>query len=379
MSISDKHPHDPTLDNIEYDYLPSLDQFLNDAFLFSINQVKSQPKIDFINRFNHFTSSLHCLENLQFLVSIYHYEFSYNRIFNTAPQLNPNRNSVVTVESIDTLDNLPINYFASTIDDIDASGENCWTEFMERQLEDDNDDEDDQDMDSYSSATTTLCSQWQYLVDNFICPTSKYQVNLSNSTCKQLLSIKEKYPSPLVLVAAKKEVMQLLEENAFHRFIKEYKSYNQVPCEDCNCGMQSQPEAHTEECPREVQPLYPESQAVKKPFLKKSPTLNPFKFSRPSSPLSINSASITPTNSTPQSHNSVLNRKKTKSYSLLASGNTSPSHSGTSLSNLLSHLKFNKSSNSSSNTSIANSLNTSHNTSPIDDGKKFKFSDKNSV
>lgn len=391
-----KHNSDSSLE-----YLPSIDDFLNDAFSYSMNELENPSKKDFIDQFHDYISSLHCSESLQFLMAVFHYEYNYNRIYNTSPKLNPRRNSIGTVHSITTNDNFPTNYFASTIDDLDSElneDRDCWAALMEKQISQSSQSEDDSDDDQCSITDSfhgPLSNQWQALLERFIAPNSKYQVNLSNCTTKALLSIKEKHPDPSVLLPAKKEIYQLLNENVFMKFIKQYKlCKKQEACDSCDCGLKDDLENLTlKEMCNAVPNVQPKENAspvdTKKSFFKKSPMVSPFKFSRPSSPLSINSLSprLTPTGSASQSFNiptsaQSLNKKKTKSYSLLSSSESKmSSHQSSSISTLLGHLKLGtKSSSSNSPRSSQNSsLVNSYASSPTTEDKRFKLNKRHKV
>ncbi|ODV96365.1 hypothetical protein PACTADRAFT_16503 [Pachysolen tannophilus NRRL Y-2460] len=71
-----------------------------------------------------------------------------------------------------------------------------------------------------------LKNQWNLIIDNYIKENSPFQINLTNNIYKQVLIRSNNprilYHSPEILVDAKNFVLQLLRENVYANFIKEY-------------------------------------------------------------------------------------------------------------------------------------------------------------
>lgn len=330
-------------------YLPNIEEFLTDAFLYSINELKDEKKIQFVNNFTKYITSMHCLENLQFLMLIYHYEVTYNKIFRASNgTLNPRKNSVMTITS-DSIDDLPQNYFVSTIDDEIYNGD-CWDGLRDKLIDDNSDEEELEELEdevaslnSHGSNVsvsdlTNLNNQWTEILNNFILPHSHRQINLSDCTYKQIIKSKTSHPDPIILLNARDEIVQLMNENVYHKFLNKYKS-NALPCSDCKCSRQreiieeSRMDSRLGSSAASSRSSTP-SPTSKGILFKKSPPFLPFKFSRPSSPISISSSIASPsssTNSTPTTP-SHLHKKKMKS-SMISSTNGS-------LSSLFSHLRI---------------------------------------
>ncbi|KAI5963332.1 uncharacterized protein KGF55_003124 [Candida pseudojiufengensis] len=58
--------------------IPSLDDLVNDCFLLSIDKLDEDNRINICNQFHEFLIKQHCQENLEFLIDIYRYEYTYN-------------------------------------------------------------------------------------------------------------------------------------------------------------------------------------------------------------------------------------------------------------------------------------------------------------
>lgn len=328
-------------------YLPNIEEFLNDVFLYSINELKEEYKILFVCNFTKYITSMHCLENLQFLMLIYHYEVTYNKVFGCSNgSLNPRKNSVMTITS-DSVDALPQNYFVSTIDDEIYNGD-CWDGLRDKQIESDSDLEDSEDLEAEVCSLnsrgsnvsvndlTILNNQWSEILNNFILPHSLHQINLSDNNYKEIAQNKSNHPDPVILLGARDEIVQLLNENVYHKFLNKYKN-NSLPCSDCKCGRQKelieQSRLHGSSISSSSRSSSPSPTATKGGFFKKSPPIMPFKFSRPSSPISISSPLLSPTSSTNSTPTTPGQISKKKMKSVISSSNGS-------LSSLFSHLRI---------------------------------------
>ncbi|CAH6718305.1 hypothetical protein CLIB1444_01S03796 [[Candida] jaroonii] len=232
---------------------PSIEEFLNDCFLHSMNELNNLNRIQLIKDFEKYIVSLHSQENLKFLISIYNYEHYYNKIFKSINKLNTTssmrKTSVSTLLSSKNSDyNDTSNYFASTIDDLKVENEEYWESFKMNNVSDDDiesvDDISDSDINSINSIINIddqilLTKKWNTILNNFIHHDSKYQINLSGNCLNELLHQKNSFPDPSVLLKAKEEILQLLNENAYHPFIKKIKSCKDTTkveiCTNCHC------------------------------------------------------------------------------------------------------------------------------------------------
>lgn len=233
---------------------PSIEVFLNDCFLHSMNELNNLNRVQLIKDFEKYIISLHSQENLKFLISIYNYEYYYNKIFKSINKLNTTNSmrkaSVSTLLSSKHSDyNDTSNYFASTIEDLKVETDDHWESFKMNNVSDDEDiasvDEvSDSDINSINSIVNIddqilLTKKWNNILNNFIHHDSKYQINLSGGCLNELLHQRNSFPDPVVLLKAKEEILQLLNENAYHPFIKKIKSCresNKVEaCNGCNC------------------------------------------------------------------------------------------------------------------------------------------------
>lgn len=249
--------------------IPSLDELLNDCFVYSVQELDDYNKVDMIKSFKTFVKSLHCEENLKFLISIYNYEFLFNTIFHQKPVLNKRKNSIRSLDTFNSFksnDNFPSNYFASTIDDIPINSIDCtfgcsdnyWDNLRDKCLDDDDDDDVDSDIGLVSRTVTAssnvssgneessnpqvLINYWNFIINSFILPNSKFQVNLSSKASKCILDevpiVNDSHlPNPSLFLKSKQEIIQLLSDNIYQPFILKYKQCQSLPCNDCSCGI----------------------------------------------------------------------------------------------------------------------------------------------
>lgn len=327
----------------EVSKFPTIDELLNDCFLFSINELEDSAKVELVKNFKTFIKSLHCIENLNFLISIYNYEFIFNKLFHEKPVLNNRKNSIHslnTLNSFKSVENFPTNYFASTIDDItsfDPPNSNYWDDWRDKQLSLEMDLDSDvvskaSDLSKASSSPNSdentfqdpqvLVNYLQFIIASFILPDSKYQINLSNSVSRSILDVVDAFhanqhlPNPSVFLKAKLEILQLLNDNVYYPFIKKTRECEKLPCESCDCGLGKSPESATSQNsirykePRPPAPSVLPASAPPGPIHPATDSSNgshdsnsskkffpgslKFKKSRPSSPVSVSSMGSRP-------------------------------------------------------------------------------------
>lgn len=247
-----------------------LEALLNDCFRAALNKSALSPeRMDYVDKFHKYLLDLHCHENLAFIIDIYCYEYFYDKLAPDAPLSDSRMSSSFLNSSLETfIENLPYPTTAMSrrirkssfksqsisslpsgepfdleIDDIPESSRNAWDSFGRAQMGDVGSDSDSSsDLDSPSSSTldleTLVADQWRHIVTSYIDEHLPCQINLCNKTARLLRNqtvFKEHLPSPLVLMKAKDEVIRLIDENAYHSFVKS----NRCSRATCACSIAS--------------------------------------------------------------------------------------------------------------------------------------------
>lgn len=255
--------------------LPALlDELLDDCFQYSIDpKCLCETRARYVQNFHRFLTERHTHENLAFVIEIFRYEYFFDKIY-------PEN---VTVQKARSASNTPSHYSSSFLnqslehfidslpyptssmqrkihkvgtsdsdlsisgfllsdqlgfdfDDIPPSSSNAWDA-----LKDQNVSSDEEESMSRSSLTLSpldseglLTDQWNHVVREFILENSPQQVNLSSKTVVEIMaedSIQGLAHNPIVLIKAKLEVIQLLEENAYRLFLRSQKAeFNMCEC-----------------------------------------------------------------------------------------------------------------------------------------------------
>ncbi|PVH16462.1 uncharacterized protein CXQ87_004753 [Candidozyma duobushaemuli] len=243
----------------------SLDELLDDCFQLSIGQNHSlcDSRIRYASSFDKYLTSLHCHENLAFLMEIFKYEYFYGKIFpenlsQSRCQVGQTSSSAATSSSFlnrslpSAIDTLPFptkqmrrksrrsstRSTASSISELPSEGsgfdfgfdehlptENVWDKLKDQHV-DSTDSEPESDLDSEIDSNTLLLDQWDYIMATFVRRDSPQQLNLANSTVKELLEkdTQDVIHNPAVLLEARQEIIQLLRENVYGSFLSQQKS-----------------------------------------------------------------------------------------------------------------------------------------------------------
>lgn len=243
----------------------SLDELLDDCFQLSIGQNHSlcDTRIRYASSFDKYLTSLHCHENLAFLMEIFKYEYFYDKIFpenlsQSRCQVGQTSPSAVTSSSFlnrslpSAIDTLPFptkqmrkksrrsstRSTASLISELPSEGsvfdfgfdevlptENVWDKLKDQHV-DSTDLEPELDLDSEIDSNTLLLDQWAYIIATFVRKDSPQQLNLANLTVKELLEkdTQDVIHNPAVLLEARQEIIQLLRENVYGLFLSQQKS-----------------------------------------------------------------------------------------------------------------------------------------------------------
>ncbi|CAK7892586.1 hypothetical protein CAAN1_01S10748 [[Candida] anglica] len=237
-------------------------------------------------QFARYVTSLHCEENLRFLIEIFKYEYLYDLIHPNNDNIRLNTPSpklaylsVSSSRSIDrlansskytkkitrshslqkttsgssanTVDHEPTSVFVSSIDDMGEPNlykeatTNVWDDLMEKEIgaiSDESSLEEELIIDtSHISDETTLklnrelMAQWDHIVQHYIDEDAQEQINISNKAYREILSEdlgpKGVIHNPITLLRAKNEVLRLIKENAYTRFVKLIQ--NEEPSNRC--------------------------------------------------------------------------------------------------------------------------------------------------
>lgn len=240
------------------DGLPQLlEELLNDCFQHSIERDSLPTKrLACVEKFHRYVEELHCQENLSFIIEICRYRYFFEKLFPDHEKLHavkPLSSSYVN-QSLDRLIlELPVptarqlhpksvsraqsrtsSSFSSGVPPFDLELEdalcdkqNAW-ELLSDQYVRDSDSESEVDLDELDDGGL-VTRQWRYILDNFIYDKSPSQVNLTNQTFRSIVeyaALKEEINSPLILMDAYCEVVELIHENVYDTFLTKLKSWS---------------------------------------------------------------------------------------------------------------------------------------------------------
>lgn len=238
--------------------IPQLEDLLDDCFKHSINQPIDPLAKDIVIHFTKFVNNLHTEENLAFLIEIFKYEYYYDKIFpHNIDSLKLRSSSPVHYSnsflnrSLDqSIDSLPYptasklspkpkdDSSAVFMDDIEVTAnlQEVWDNLRDSNLSDSSD--------HRKSITSTisesivgeeisqqdrelLADQWNRIINSYIQNDAPDQINISNKSSREILGEHQhnlgNTHNPIVLVNAKNEILQLIKENAYVPFTKNYK------------------------------------------------------------------------------------------------------------------------------------------------------------
>lgn len=243
----------------------TLEELLDDCFQVSIGQDQSfcSARAQYAASFDKHLTSLHCHENLAFLMEIFKYEYFYDKVFpenlrearsrvDLGSPLVAMSSSFLNQSLLSAIDTLPFptkqmckksrryssrsraslisvtpsepNVFDFGFEDSITSG-NVWDKLKESHV-DSSDLEPELDLESEYDNNTLLADQWAYIMKTFVQEDSPQQLNLANLTVKDLLEkdSQDVIHNPAVLFDARQEIIQLLRENAYGSFVAMHKS-----------------------------------------------------------------------------------------------------------------------------------------------------------
>lgn len=247
-------------------HLPALlDELLDDCFQYSVDpKCLCDTRARFVQGFHRFLTERHTHENLEFVIEIFRYEYFFDKIHPENVELQKVRSASRTHKQFSSsflnqslehfIDSLPYptsamrkvhkirtsdselslsgflqsDQFGFEFDDFNPHSSNAWQNFKDQNVS-----SDDSSRGSLSLSPLDpeglLNDQWDYIVKEFISINSPQQVNLNSKTVKEILAedaISGIHHNPIVLIKAKLEVIQLLEENAYAAFLRSQKTEN---------------------------------------------------------------------------------------------------------------------------------------------------------
>lgn len=245
--------------------LPSLlDELLDDCFQYSVDAKSvSAGRGRFVQSFHRFLNERHTHENLEFVIEIFRYEYFFDKIHPENVELQKARSASRTHKHLSSsflnqslehfIDNLPYptssmrkvhkvttsdsdistsgflltDQFGFEFDDFQTNSANPWDNLKDQHVS--SDDESSQSSLGLSPLDSEglLTDQWDYIVKEFIAVNSPQEVNLNSKTVAEILAedaILGVHHNPIVLIKAKLEVIQLLEENAYTPFVRSQKT-----------------------------------------------------------------------------------------------------------------------------------------------------------
>lgn len=265
--------------------IPQLEDLLDDCFKYSINQPIEPLRKDIVIHFKRFVNNLHTEENLAFLIEIFKYEYFYDKIFPQnienlklkSPSPIHYSNSFLNRSLDQSIDNLPYPTISNKpgratpkpkddgipsvfVDDIDTSQDGkystnlheVWDNLRDLNMTDEDDSESMQRVRSMVSAVSEvessvfnddsnapnddglatpdrelLIDQWNLIINHYIQNDAPEQINISNKSSRKIMEEHKQnlnhIHNPIILVHAKNEILQLIKENAYLSFTKNYK------------------------------------------------------------------------------------------------------------------------------------------------------------
>lgn len=240
--------------------LPSLlDELLSDCFQFSIDSKGlCESRRTYVEKFHKFILDRHTYENLAFLIEIFRYEYFYDKIHPEHSELHRAHcsSSHLPLSLLNDLlhhfvDNLPYPTssmqrkvhkvssplggssssqlsvpFGFDFDDIPPSSADAWNVLKDQAISDDENSSLALRDSHLVDPDVLLTDQWNFVMSEFIRDNAPQQINLCNNTALAITTEDARRGtdhSPAVLIDAKAEVMQLLEENAYSLFLRSQK------------------------------------------------------------------------------------------------------------------------------------------------------------
>lgn len=336
--------------NLESSPLPtSMAELIEDCYLVAYrSDTLSESRRRYAAKFALHLQSLHCLENLKFLVEVLRYEDLYEKDENGMLSssdlirgvLKQSLQRVMSVRSEQSTAGSTQAPFAFDFDhDEVLPGEpsipDPWTMLRDQHVqgsndnENGNDDDDDNndvtDIEPSGSATPRnlenelvvsgpltseqlLRHQWELVMSRFVRENSREQVNLCDATYKEIIACDNSdavVHSPHVLEPAKSEILQLVRENGYSSFLSARRK-------ECNCNCQLENPATRSASPEVRPPTHPVEfrYDIRLPSLPLIGTISPSVASSPPTPTSANSATPETTILSPAP---VARRRGTKS------------------------------------------------------------------
>lgn len=253
-----------------------LEELLDDCFQYSIDpKTLCKARAQHVQTFHQFLTERHTHENLSFVIEIFRYEYFFDKIHPENVEFQRSRTASQSQLSSSFLnqslehfiDSLPYPtaamqrkvqklgtprsgsslsllsvQFGFEFDDIPPSSSEAWEVLKDQTISDDDESlQSSQNSNSPLDPDSLLTDQWDLIIREFIHENAPQQVNLSNKTAQEILDedrIKGTSHNPIVLIKAKLEVMQLLEENAYSSFIRNQKA----GIGNCECKTSCQPD-----------------------------------------------------------------------------------------------------------------------------------------
>lgn len=254
----------------------SMAELIDDCYCVAYQpETLSESRRRYAAKFALHLQSLHCLENLKFLVEVLRYEDLYEKDEKgtlsssclAREVLKQSLQRVMSLRSEQSFAGSTHAPFAFDFDHDDVvPGEAAicdpWATLRDQQVEDDDDndidDVDDDDngtnIERSNSATPKILEidllvsgpltseqllrqQWELVMSRFVRENSHEQVNLCDSTYKEIIGcdgLDVVVHSPRVLEPAKCEILQLVRENAYSSFL----SAQRKAC-NCNCQLET--------------------------------------------------------------------------------------------------------------------------------------------
>lgn len=259
----------------------NLEEIVNDCFELSMNMLEDEKKVYIAQKFEDMVLRSHCGENLNFLLDIFKYEFYLNKIVpsesGTRERLNSVSGSTLLLQirggefplvgissrsrtsSFRSQGLRPI--FGSSNDDLgsfkgEGNIQSAWDGLGEKII--DSDDDILVDLISISDIDMdTLTNQWNHIINHYIIHDSCEEINLSDKVYNAIIEEHRNVGihDVNVLLAAKKEVLRLLRENVFHRFVNQEKKLangsplcccQSIPCQAALSIKNSEPSSFTD-------------------------------------------------------------------------------------------------------------------------------------
>lgn len=253
----------------------NLDELLDDCFQLHIGQKDAlcETRTRYATSFDKFLTSLHCHENLAFLMEIFKYEYFFGKVFPESFSRKHEAADVMSSSMLNsslssTIDSLPfptrvmskssrrqsrsrsrtplflggrppLSVFDAEFEE-NFDTENVWDKLKDQHIDSDLDLDLDLDLEWESDGdhNKLLSDQWAYIMSQFVLEDAPQQLNLANSTVKDLIEkdSQDCIKNPAVLLPAKDEIIQLLRENVYGTFLSQHKSRNASNATSAACS-----------------------------------------------------------------------------------------------------------------------------------------------